>query len=160
MLGKIRNQFGYEIDLDALFMDALASLTGRNDVELRFTDPPSRGALASLARDMDGRLIVWISDRLPLNAQYDLFLHEAAHVVKHSHKIPRSQAAAVPAGHLVNVARESKQPDYMADEGEADRLRDEWRAWVGMRTIQFDTTLEGYPPEVYKLIIILKGYGK
>jgi hypothetical protein len=162
VLGKVSNQFGYSVDLDKLFRDTLQALTGRSDIELRFEAPPSRGALASVARDLDNHLVVWVSDRLPLNAQYQLLLHEAAHVRLHAAQLPRSTAAAIPAGHLVNVARESRQPDYLREEGEADRLRDTWLAYAdrhAWRALDNDITLSGFPPEVYQLTV-LKGWKK
>jgi hypothetical protein len=137
---------GYKVDIRALFAETLKALTGQ-DVILRFEESPSKGAYGSLIKDPAGHLVVFISEAAPLETQYELLLHEAAHIVLgHAAHIAPSNLASVPPQSVINPFRGQPGTEYQAAEDAAHALQAEWSTYAqnnAWKVIQDDWKYSG-----------------
>lgn len=141
-----------------LFGEVLQRLAGnRGPITLHFSRSPSVGAVGSVTKDLAGVLHVYVDPSMSLDAIFEVFLHEAAHVVLHADEIAHSAVHAQPAQTYTNQARAAG--NYQADETAADKLK---AAWLNYANKNAWRAAEAQPylrvdPTIFKLLA-LKGY--
>lgn len=145
---------GHEVNLPALFSDVMRNLTGQQPT-LKFEPSPSRGAFGSVTRNQAGGLIVYIEPTMSLDAIFETFLHEAAHVKLHAQAITPSKLPTMTAGTYTNTARNNA--NYQADESAADQLRAAWLDYANKNAWRIpdgDHRYQAMHPVIYKLMIL------
>lgn len=141
-----------------LFGEVLQRLAGnRGPITLHFSRSPAAGAIGSVTKDLAGGLHVYVDPSMSLDAIFEVFLHEAAHVVLHAGAIAQSAVHTQPAQTFTNQARAAG--NYQADETAADTLKATWLNYANKNAWR---AVEAHPnlqtdPTIFKLLA-LKGY--
>jgi hypothetical protein len=115
-----------------LFEETACKLAGRA-VQIRFRQPFGAEAWGETYQDPFGRVVIDIRPSLPLEKQFNILLHEVAHIkAGHAELVGPTPYASLPSGSCVPTrpATKAEEATMRSLEGEAESLADKLGAWA------------------------------